>query len=258
MKEFIEWSRNFNSDKKVNKIKFIGFDSQCGYCPMREILSFINNQQPELKTKLSNEGLKLLSEMNASKDYYLKKLKKDEKDLMEHTLEKMNELFEKEVALDKDIHMDLLSLNNAWEYGNSNLLNFTNVRDRNMSIIIKEIVKDETKPVLIWAHNGHINKSKSLWYKPIGYHLYENFKSEYLVIGLDFKEKTLSNDFSPLKKSNWIANKITFNASKNIDVIETKDIGKLTIRNYGISSGTMKLKNDNQFDYLVYFQEIKN
>ncbi|AFU67314.1 hypothetical protein P700755_000271 [Psychroflexus torquis ATCC 700755] len=259
MKEFIEWSKNFNRDKsKADKIKFIGFDSQCGSCAMKEVLSFINNHQPELKTKLSNEGLKLLFKIFLQKGYNLKKLNKDDQDLTEHTLKKMNELFEKEVSLDKDIHMDLLSLNHAWEYGNSNPLNFLNVSDRNRAIIIKEIIKNKTKPVLMWAHNRHIDKSKSLWFKPIGYHLYENFKSEYLAIGLDFKKKTLSNDFSPLKKSNWIANKITFNANKNINFIETKDIGKLTIRNHGISSGIMKLKNDNQFDYLVYFQEIKN
>jgi hypothetical protein len=66
------------------------------------------------------------------------------------------------------------------------------------------------------------------------------------------------NDFSPIKKSNWIANKITFNTNKNINVLETRDIGKLIIRNYGVLQGTMKLKNDNQFDYVVYFQEIKN
>jgi valyl-tRNA synthetase len=151
MNEFIEWSRNFNSDKsKVNKIKFIGFDSQCGSCAMKEVLSFINNQQPELKTKLSNEGLKLRSKIFRNKDYNLKKLHKDDQDLTEHALERINELFEKEVSLDKDIQMDLLSLNHAWDYENANPLNFLNVSDRNMATIIKEIIKNKTKPVLMW------------------------------------------------------------------------------------------------------------
>jgi erythromycin esterase-like protein len=259
MREFLEWSRKYNAEiSKKDKIKFFGFDSQCGSCAMKEILKFINNNRPDLKTKLSNEGLKLLSEINLSKNYNLKKLTKEEQDLMEQTLEKMNQLFEKEIDLDKTIHTDLLALNHAWEFENANPLNFTNIRDRNMAIIFKEIIKNETKPVLMWAHNGHINKSKTLFYKPLGYHLYENFGPNYLAIGLDFKEKEGSNKFSPIDKSNWIANKINYEANKNIYVLETKNIGRLAIRNYGTSSGRMKLKNNNQFDYIVYFKKIKN
>jgi erythromycin esterase len=259
MKEFLEWARKYNAGKsKKDKIKFFGFDSQCGSCAMKEILNFINNNRPDLKIKLSNEGLKLLSEINLSKNYNLKKLTKDEQDLMEQTIEKMNQLFEKEVALDQNIHSDLLALNHAWEFENANPLNFTNIRDRNMAIIFKEIIKNETKPVLMWAHNGHINKSKSLFYKPIGYHLYNHFKGKYLTIGLDFKEKVNSNEYDGIDKRNWIANQIDFENGEKIKVIQTKDIGKLTIRDYGTSDGKMKIKNNNQFDYIVYFQQIKN
>lgn len=259
MREFLEWSRKYNVEKsKKDKIKFFGFDSQCGSCAMKELLNFINNNRPDLKTKLSNEGLKLLSEINLSKNYNLKRLTKEEQDLMEQTLEKMNQLFEKEIDLDKAIHTDLLALNHAWEFENANPLNFTNIRDRNMAIIFKEIIKNETKPVLMWAHNGHINKSKKLFYKPIGYHLYENFESNYLAIGLDFYKKKNSVEYKDINNRKWIGNKVDFKHHKNIKVIKTKDIGKLMIRDHGASAGKMRIKNDDQFDYIVYFQQIKN
>lgn len=259
MKEFLDWSKNYNIDKADSeKINFYGFDSQCGSCAMKEISKYIIERHPKFKNKLSTRGMKLLSQINLDKNYNLKKLPKEDQYLMEETLEKMNQLFKKGIDSDEDIHLDLLALNHAWEFENANPLNFVNIRDKNMAIIFKEIIKNKTATVFMWAHNGHINKSKSLFYKPIGYHLDNYFNSKYLTIGLDFKEKVNSDNYNAIDKRNWIGNEIDFEHDKNIKIIQTKDMGKLIIRDYGTSAGKMKIKNDNQFDFIVYFKEIKN
>jgi erythromycin esterase-like protein len=258
MKDFLLWARQYNVDKLDNKkIRFFGFDSQCGKCAMKEIIKFIDEDKPDLKKGLSENGLNLLSQIYATSDYNLKKLPKEDRQLMEETLHRLNEVFKEEVNSSHKIQIDLLALNHAWEFENANLLNFTNVRDKNMAIIFEEIIKVQSTPIFMWAHNGHINKSNNSFYKPIGYHLYNKYKSEYLAIALDFKTKINSKTFTDIKDKNWLANDTDF-GENNIKIIKTNSLGKSIIRDVGASQHTLKIKNDKQFDYIVYFKEIKN
>jgi erythromycin esterase-like protein len=258
MKDFLLWAREYNmSNLDDKKIRFFGFDSQCGSCAMKEILKFIDEDNQELKKGLSADGLELLSQISATSNYNLKKLPKEDRQLMEETLNRLNEVFKKEVDSSHKIQIDLLALNHAWEFENANLLNFTNVRDKNMAIIFEEIVKAHSTPIFMWAHNGHISKSNNSFYKPIGYHLYNKYKSDYLSIALDFKTKPNSTTFTDIKSKKWLANNMDFGES-NIKVIKTAGLGKSVIRDVGAGQLKLKIKNDEQFDYIVYFKEIKN
>ncbi|MGY6560726.1 MAG: erythromycin esterase family protein [Luteibaculaceae bacterium] len=258
MKDFLLWAREYNKSKPDNiKIKFFGFDSQCGRCAMKEIMKFMDEEKPDLKKELSSDGLNLLSQIYATSDYNLKKLPKEDRQLMEQTLNRLNELFKEKVNSSHKIQIDLLALNHAWEFENATLLNFTNVRDKNMAIIFEEIIKSQSTPIFMWAHNGHISKSNNSFYKPIGYHLYNNYKSDYLSIALDFKSKINSKTFTDIEDKNWLANDTDFGGN-NIKIIKTNSLGKATIRDVGASQHKFKLKNDKQFDYIVYFKEIKN
>ncbi|KEO71855.1 erythromycin esterase family protein [Anditalea andensis] len=258
MKDFLLWARQHNMDKLDNKkIRFFGFDSQCGRCAMKEIIKFIDDEKPDLKKGLSVNGLELLSQIYATSDYNLKKLPKEDRQLMKETLNRLNEVFKEEVNSSHKIQIDLLALNHAWEFENANLLNFTNVRDKNMAIIFEEIIKAQSTPVFMWAHNGHISKSNNSFYKPIGYHLYNKYKSDYLSIALDFKTKVNSKTFTDVEDKKWLANDTDF-GENNIKIIKTYRLGKSTIRDVGAYQHKLKIKNDKQFDYIVYFKEIKN
>ncbi|TXK44145.1 erythromycin esterase family protein [Pontibacter qinzhouensis] len=258
MKEFLEWAKDYNAGKEENeKIKLIGFDSQKGNYAIKEILKFIDSNYPEFRNELSGKGLELLSQIKHNKNYNIKKLSKDEQQLMKSTLDNLNVLFTHKIDANESIQIDVLALNHAWEYENANPLNFTVIRDRNMATLFKEATKNETKPVFMWAHNGHINKSNTSFYKPIGFHLFKEYGTEYLAIGLDFKEIKDSKNNVAIKDSNWLANKIEFD-NNDIQIIKTKGIGTYVIREASFSlQKKMKLKNDNEFDYIVYFRELK-
>ena len=259
MREFIIWARNYNHSHEAQKqISFIGFDSHYAPGAIDEIKSYLDKNHPDYSDHISSKGMKLLSEMEVTGNYNLKRLPEEDRQLLEKTVRDLNTFFEAKVLSTDLINLDLMVVNHAWEYQNANPFNFTSIRDRNMFLVLEEITKSRSKPVVIWGHNGHISKSTQSFYKPLGYHLSKKYKSEYLSIGLDFKNKANSSSHKPLEDRDWIANMVDF-GQDNIKVIKMNSLGNAAIRHAGADNGgSMKLNKDKQFDYLVYFEELNN
>lgn len=129
-------------------------------------------------------------------------------------------------------------------------------------MVAEHLTMEDDNTFFLWAHNGHIRKSKSFFYKPLGYHLSGRLKENYLTISLDFYEGEIKNTYrdgytfyEPLQDKAWVGN-ITYDATMEIQLIKMSTMPKVKIRNIGIGNGTLKTKRNKDFDYLFFFNTV--
>lgn len=261
MADLIQWMRDYNHDRPAaEKLSIKGIDAQSAKVATGVVETFLRDKDPNFEKAIPLNGLALLKELGASRNYNIKRLPKEEQEKIEKTVLALRALVNKHGSTHPTMHLHQRVIEQALAFEKANPFNFTNIRDANMAELVLEHLKHEDKPVFLWAHNGHVAKSKSGWYKPIGHHLKKLLPAEYVAVGLDFREGEIRNTyrtgtttFEPLKDPDWIGNNINYAGEEPI-LINMKDFKNLTIRDIGAGNGTYKTKSNKSFDYLVYFK----
>lgn len=263
MADLIQWMRDYNQDKSApGKLSIKGIDAQSAKVATGIVETFLRGKDPDFETTIPLNGLALLKELGASRNYNIKRLPKEEQEKIEKTVLALRALVNKHGGSHPTIHLHQRVIEQTLAFEKANPINFTNIRDANMAELVLEHLKHEEKPVFLWAHNGHVAKSKSSWYKPLGHHLNKLLTVEYLAVGLDFREGEIRNTyragtskFEPLKDPDWIGSNINQPVDEPI-LINMKGFKNVTIRDIGAGNGTYKTKSNKSFDYLVYFKRV--
>lgn len=150
----------------------------------------------------------------------------------------------------------------------------SNARDQNMARLTELIHNKTNKKTMIWAHNGHIWKKKPSLSDntPAGYYLAKKFKSNYAVVGFDFKEGKFNAvsydkiDFH--KKKTFQLKPIEKTLSMTIDhqdkrliIVDCSTINhKVYINSIGAiyvskpqkgDAFVARIKENNEFDYII-------
>lgn len=154
-----------------------------------------------------------------------------------------------------------------------------NARDKNMARMAEMIKlhQGNNAKMMIWAHNGHINKKGSSLQDRIGmgHHLSVNHPDDFVSIAMDFKEGSFMainfEDKSVHKPESFhlkpfettFASGIDFEG-KDIEIIDCKDIDKEILNDIGAiyvhapkkgDNYYSKIKGNNSFDYLIIIEK---
>lgn len=203
--EMVEWMRKYNEDSNhERKIKFYGFDMQHVYDNTRSTLSYIkkvnedifnefdkklkyvkNNNLQTLTIDQLNEGKSNVKELqsifNENKETFVKKTSQMEYDIVAQQLK----------VLSQSIERGILKNKSTSQIGDES----SDIRDHSMAENIKWIIDYESKfgndKIMLWAHNGHVNKADFAW-KAMGEYLYEEYKDKYYSIGFEFYSGTFN------------------------------------------------------------------
>ncbi|GAB3827027.1 hypothetical protein GCM10028895_38770 [Pontibacter rugosus] len=263
MAELITWMRDYNSSKPTDEqLSFLGFDAQSAKAATEAIENFLKEKNADSHTLLPVNGLTLMKELGVSRTYNIKKLPKEDQEKIKKSVIALRSLVDVHAAQRPALHLHMRVIEHTLAFEKANPINFTNIRDANMAEIVAEQLKHESKPVFLWAHNGHINKARSLWYKPMGYHLSNVLGAAYVAVGLDFRAGEIRNTyttgttrFEPVQDPKWIGKKIN-QPMQEVTLLHMKDFKGITIRNIGSGNGMYKTKSDQSFDYMVYFKNV--
>lgn len=263
MADLIQWMRDYNHDRPAaEKLSIKGIDAQSAKVATGIVETFLRDKDPDFENTISLYGLALLKELGASRNYNIKRLPKEEQEKIETTVLALRALVNQHGGTHPTMHLHQRVIEQTLAFEKANPINFTNIRDANMAELVLEHLKHEDKPVFLWAHNGHIAKAKSDWYKLVGHHLKKLLPAEYVAVGLDFREGEIRNTyrtgttkFEPLKDPDWIGSNINQPVDEPL-LINMKDFKNVTIRDVGAGNGTYKTKSNKSFDYLVYFKMV--
>lgn len=195
--DLIEWMRDYNErvDDK-DKVKFYGFDLQFVPVNKERLLDYLNIVDNNTYIAHKN-GLRYID-----KHWSLSKNQTDE---INKTLEALEEIFDANrdgyIARSslKEYQMNYQHINVMKQYMSRKeaqkskiWTDSANVRDYYMAENVKWILDYEesyygNNKILLWAHNGHVNKNFQN-YTSMGYHLKEAYGDSMYVIGFDFYE----------------------------------------------------------------------
>jgi erythromycin esterase len=225
--EMVEWRRTYNEDPNhERKIKFYGFDMQHAYENTRRTLSYMkkvdedifnefdkklkyvkNNNVQALTTDQLNEVKSNVEELqnifNEKKETFAKKTSQTEYDIVAQQLKVLSQSIEKGILRNKPTS----------QVGDES----SAIRDRSMAENVKWIIDYESKfgndKIMLWAHNGHVNKADFAW-KTMGEYLYEEYKDKYYSIGFEFYSGTF-NAYSVDATGKQIGNLQRFSIEKS-------------------------------------------
>jgi erythromycin esterase-like protein len=154
-----------------------------------------------------------------------------------------------------------------------------NARDENMARMaeIIQLKKGLNTKMMIWTHNGHVNKKGSSLQDRtgMGHHLSMNHPGDFVAIGMDFKEgsflavnfedtsshKPIAFQLKPFETT--LASGLNF-TDKAISIIDCKDIDKEVLNAIGSiyvhtpkkgDNYYTKIKGNKSFDYLIILEK---
>ena len=179
-RDIVDYIKNFNKTAKV-KVLFYGYDFQSPYKVLKNLRAEIKNPQAliaadslitvfsRLSDALYGHGIEAETYqeiLNRSKQMY-QGLKVTKNSTVEKNLKN---------------YQQFLVLNNP-EISNIDLKKASSIRDSLMAgNVINEL--NDGHFMLIWAHNGHVQKSTNVFSKTMGQHLFEKLNVGYAAIGL--------------------------------------------------------------------------
>ncbi len=215
--DMIEWMRDFNIDKPFDKkIKFYGFDMQFS----KGAAMYVQRNLSKVDIELYNQYKNVL-EILKNNNYYLdssieelttikteiqilhsniNQIKNDETQKSQE--EELNLLLQHLEILVQNISSKIIVKNTS--ESNSEVFVF---RDKCMAQNVNWILEHEgeNQKVMLWAHNGHVNKSfYEYGPKAMGYYLAKKYGNQYYAIGLDFN----MGSFRAKGMSNNLGNKL--------------------------------------------------
>ncbi len=199
MLELVRWMHDYNLEASENeKVRFYGFDMQQHNGNLHRIKTFYQtadatkgeNYLSEWDTyfileegKLSPENLSclrtLLTELLA--------------DLQQNQASYIHATSEDAYAYARQSATCLLQFLDLCD-ASSDFVSYGNTRDKYMAENVKWILaREETLhngKIMISGHNGHVAKAVNSTYTNMGYHLSQELKDHYFVIGTDFYKTT--------------------------------------------------------------------
>jgi erythromycin esterase len=207
VKDLIQWMRNYNKDKPDNeKLMFLGFDCQSFKGPNNALINYVN-EYDSINIKEFKKGLSIL---NDSSDNYFFKLFTNDKKTQEVVFPKVDNilLFLNKWFIENENYYISKSGKQKFDIAYHNIENIKQtlllveslqikteyIRDSCMAQNIKWLSDHINTKVFAWAHNGHIEKRRSTFFKKwnslknMGVYLDDLFGKDYYNIGFVFNE----------------------------------------------------------------------
>ncbi len=192
VKNLILWMQDYNS-KHSEKIYFYGFDMQLTHNAVFQLYSFFEKADKQKLTEVKN------AYKNYGNPAYNFKYYKLSSQIKIENLNRIKEIHEfiknnKPVLVDKTSNEEwknalylshvLLESENIFRYHYSER---DKLRDKSMANLIQayQTIFDNHK-TMIWAHNGHITKTKKYKKKTLGMYLNDSLGNKYFSLGLLF------------------------------------------------------------------------
>lgn len=258
--------------KSNPNLKIVGFDCQ----------------EPNLDSLVIKSYSKLLSEINKTLEYKYHEIIRTFKIQMEKEPYNQNESFFKtndslvdqivlfrntlieNQILDFDIIFHLKSLKNSTEYWSALAKNpfpkSMQFRDSLMSENLLELIKRKypSSKAIVWGHNAHLSKKSvsSDYPKPMGEFLNQHLK--FYTIGLYAYSGVYGNNNYERRLKKPKKNNIEYLLHENkmrisfVDLENTMDSNWLqySYESLNVSHGTMTLIPENNYDALIFFNEV--
>lgn len=215
---FIEWLRNYNKTVK-NKVQLVGFDMQTPYSSLQILRNFITKlNDSELMKKITSIEYKIMAldkSFNNNEKISVRNVKplKNEVNSLKISLLAKKSVLINDYGLGS-FNWTLQNITLIYQYLNY-LLDSYNIRDQAMAKNIQWILNQNShSKIIIWAHNGHLQKTKAAdsFFTPMGQYLYQEFNTKYRVIGftasqgnylsMDIKDFKMSDKFQLINQSN--------------------------------------------------------
>lgn len=179
-RDIVDYIKNFNKTAKV-KVLFYGYDFQSPYKVLNNLRAEIKDPQALLATDSLIAAFSKLSDALYSHDIntetYQEILKRS-KQMYRGLTGTKNLLMEKNLKN----YQQFLILNNP-ETSNRDLKKASAIRDSLMAANVFNEITDGHF-MIVWAHNGHVQKSANMFSKTMGQHLFEKLNRGYAAIGL--------------------------------------------------------------------------
>jgi erythromycin esterase len=178
--EMIQWMRSYNQTKE-NKIQFMGFDMQIPWGVLQNLERFAKESDD---AQLA-DWLRQVSTLHQQVEQTTKSTRATKRNLL-----RLSEQVEKKISATEatafirqnaqalvqlaKMQQAPLSITGKAAY---------NARDKAMAENVEAILRyNPAAKVVLWAHNGHVNKIGGL-FKTLGYYLQEKFGSSYVSVG---------------------------------------------------------------------------
>ncbi|MFJ8011242.1 erythromycin esterase family protein [Streptomyces sp. NPDC096339] len=182
----IEWMRDYNRGRREDrKVRFIGIDpQQCGGS-LAVIDSFLRGTAPDRATGLLSTLRVLATAYPGSRPDPRRSLVHDAEELLEYLRGRGPD------AADALRHAQVLLraadlVTRPRQHTDPERTVFA-ARDRYMAEAVGTILEDPSAKVALWAHNGHITKSRHGGAVPaLGQHLHTQYGDAYYALGLLF------------------------------------------------------------------------
>ncbi len=194
--ELIEWMRRYNADPRHRrKIKFYGVDMQTAKVAHVEALKYLDKVDPEYASEIRPK-LEPIGDPGAYRSYPV--LAADRRAEVQKTLA------EAIARLDKNRRKyHTKSGKRDWVIGRQQFVilqqaeamysdrqNGFDIRDRSMAANLQWILATEGRGtrVVLWAHNGHVQKGKLGSFTTMGMHLARALRKNYMAFGFAFNQ----------------------------------------------------------------------
>ncbi len=195
VKNMIEWMRHYNATvADERKVKFFGYDLQVNDYGWKELKDFYNMVSPEKLPHLDSLRIQLDSASSWSNNLS----RQDEgaklfKEVYQQCLEVMNDMTLNEgryqYLLGPQVYaQNLMNIKLIVQEADVYRGDVFDRRDYYMAQNILYLLNHE-KPgakVVVWAHNGHIEKNATPGYSSMGAYLANTLKDKYYAIGFEF------------------------------------------------------------------------
>lgn len=258
----IEWLKAYNKTVHHEEaISVFGIDSQYAIHAV-EFLERYQKKYPQINF-FSKEEKELLLKLKPAANFNIKRLSDEEQQLATNIYDRYtNKDFLSQIP-ETEIYFLLKNVAYSIAYQKASVLNFLNMRDEHMAAFV-EALSDAylvDKSALLWAHNGHLIKSRTMVRKTMGYFLNRSFKSDYSLIMLDFnKGNYLDANTREARHVDALPENLSFFGWHSEDSIQLIDPSLKTgyIRNIGDGAGLKKVKFGKDFNYLVYYDNVSS
>ncbi|WP_329106148.1 erythromycin esterase family protein [Streptomyces sp. NBC_01439] len=186
----IEWMREYNRGRREDqKVRFIGIDPQQCRGSLAVIDSFLRRTAPDRATELLSPLRVLATAPPGSRPDPQRRLVLDAEEVLAYLRGHGPE------AADALRHVQVLVraadlVTRARQHTDPEQTVFA-ARDRYMADAVGTILEDPSAKVALWAHNGHITKSRHGGAVPtLGQHLRSRYGDAYYALGLLFGRGT--------------------------------------------------------------------
>ncbi len=192
VRDMIEWIRQYNKNKPdAMKVKFLGYDLQLNDFAWQDMKQFYKKVNPASVSSI--DSIYAAFEAIVMGRVAQKKLDSLSEKLYRQCLSILNDILlnngryqyvtGKKVYDENLMNIQLIVQEMEWRKNG-----FDGTRDYYMAQNIMNLLNQEKKnaKVVIWAHNGHIEKQSAGDRKPMGYYLEKYLKQKYYAVGFEF------------------------------------------------------------------------